>query len=221
MTAHHIRQRQKLAAAINAEAQAAATAGGESVPVPAVDPEKLPGAPTGPAYPDFRRAMWHERHFQMRYGYEITESETGWHVVLLEEEDGPGNGATEMGGGTFELSEGGYCEAYAMASRWLYDRVGEAHPLAGDVPCFANDGKQPGDADPLAGLGLRAGDLAAIQEQILGIVRTVQREHYRAMFMAAVIQGMIFDCQAGAMDEGMLLDRAESIADGALIRMGL
>lgn len=81
--------------------------------------------------------------------------------------------------------------------------------------------EQRRDDEPLAGLGLRAGDLEAVRDQMMGLFGPLQREFYRAQYMAAVIQGMIFDCQAGAMDEGMLLDRAESIADGALIRMGL
>ena len=77
------------------------------------------------------------------------------------------------------------------------------------------------DEDPLAGLGLRAGDLEAVRDQLLGLFGPLQREFYRAQFMAAAIQGSIVDYTASAHDEGILLDRAKSIADGALIRMGL
>lgn len=166
------------------------------------------------------RSMWHERHFQMRYGYEITESETGWNVVLLEEEDGPGNGATEMGGGKFELTNEGYCEASALGWDWIYRNAGEAHPLVGEAPCFANDGSKPGDADPLAGLGLRAGDLEAVRDQIMEIMRPLQREFYRAQFMAAVIQGT-YASGAVKRNKFEMIDDAQEIADLAIGRMGL
>ena len=185
MTAPHIRRRQQQAAAkINAEAQATATDAGESVPVPSMDPENLP---------ESSRSMWHERHISMRYGYEINESETGWHVVLLEDEQGDGMGFIGVGGGKFELSDDGYCEAAAIGFNYLNSHCGEAHPMAeSEVDLqFRNEGNQPGDSDPLAGLGLRAGDLEAVRDQVISIMRPLQREHYRAMFMAAVIQGRI------------------------------
>lgn len=167
------------------------------------------------------RSMWHERHFLMRYGFEINETESGWHVVLLEEEDGPGNGATEMGGGKFELSDEGYCEAVQVGNDWLSSpSVYEVHPLADNVPVFANDGSQPGDADPLAGLGLRAGDLEAVRDQIMEIMRPLQREFYRAQFMAAVIQGT-YASGAVKRNKFEMIDDAQEIADLAIGRMGL
>lgn len=88
---------------------------------------------------------------------------------------------------------------------------------------FDNEPDQPGDDDPLAGLGLRAGDLEAVRDQIMDIVRPLQREHYRALFMAAVIQGAFAsgNVDSSACGEGFMLDQAEAVADGALIRMGL
>lgn len=95
---------------------------------------------------------------------------------------------------------------------------------SGYMPPVIGEGailNEPEAPDMLAGLGLRAEDLAAIQGQVDAVIRPMMRDHYRAQFMAAVISaGSNMLHFQGVEGEGLLLDKAEAIAEGALIRMG-
>ncbi len=78
---------------------------------------------------------------------------------------------------------------------------------------------EPEAPDMLAGLGLRAEDLAAIQGQVAAVIRPMMRDHYRAQLMAAVIQGSI--AADKALPPESMAKTATHYADAALKEMGL
>lgn len=88
----------------------------------------------------------------------------------------------------------------------------EASDLPEELP------SEPAAADPLSGLGLSAGDLAAIQGQVAAVIRPMMRDHYRAQFMSAVIQGIMGD---NGLAPEQMAKTAARYADAALKEMGL
>lgn len=78
--------------------------------------------------------------------------------------------------------------------------------------CCQQHGGQP--RDPLAGLGLQPADLAAV----MGVLRPMQREHYKAMFIGSVLGGMFSNGFApGDLDAAV--NKAVLVADMAASRL--
>lgn len=222
MTAPHIRRRQldeaikamaEAIIGINAERRAAAsaeaqanTAAGEQDTPPAVEQETMP---------EDHRRPWYESQNMNGFGYEICQRSDCYSLNLYQfDMDGLISDPIYQETKQFELTAAGYVDCFNTASAWLSEKAAAGHPMREYVQ---HPVTPPQEA--LAGLGMNPGDLAAVRDKVMEAFRPLQSEHYRAMFMSAVIQGSIAADKA-LPPESMAMT-ALHYADAACKELGL